>query len=219
MFEKIIYTQLSELMATIRMRSVNNMPFFPYTCSALNMRSIEVILNDITINRINKVVELGAGLSTVYIAWLKKKSNLSFDFFVVEHDQDWVKILQEFIESNFGKNLITFITTPLKNNEVDGYIFDWYDHQILKQHKLNFVDSLLIDGPPAYTKEIEFSRYGAIPFFNSLLAEEYFILLDDTNRRAEKNIMRLWKNKYGIEFRKLTNKSKISIKGNIFNIL
>ncbi len=60
---------------------------------------------------------------------------------------------------------------------------------------------VLIDGPRAYKREIAHSRYFALPFLKDILEEKHVIFLDDANRNGEKDILQMWNNEFGIEFR------------------
>ena len=72
-------------------------------------------------------------------------------------------------------------------------------------------DFLLVDGPPAYTKETEFARYPALHFFREYLANDYTVILDDVSRLGEQWIMDQWELKFGIKFERRADLERIAI--------
>jgi hypothetical protein len=59
------------------------------------------------------------------------------------------------------------------------------------------IDLLIVDGPPG--SKTEMSRYPAVPFLmdRKLLAEDYSIFLDDTQRYYESKILDRWSEEIG----------------------
>ena len=86
------------------------------------------------------------------------------DMHCVEHDSDWLDKYDS----------ITYYHAPI----VDG----WYDEKVLEEvpsdHSL-----LLIDGPPGYI-----GRSGVLPHIKKL-AEGKIVIVDDTHRKAESDLV------------------------------
>ena len=53
---------------------------------------------------------------------------------------------------------------------------------------------LIIDGPPENTQK--WARYPAIPLLYDYMAKGCIVILDDANRKDEKEIIEMWKTEY-----------------------
>ena len=51
---------------------------------------------------------------------------------------------------------------------------------------------LLVDGPPGYGDGMERSRYPALPVLEPRLSPGAMVILDDANRRGEREILERW---------------------------
>ena len=85
--------------------------------------------------------------------------------------------------------------TPLKDIELDGDHFQWYD---LSDFSVAEIDVLCIDGPPGFIQK--YSRYPALPLLYACLAEQCVVFLDDAARDDEQVIVERWLKEYP-EFR------------------
>lgn len=169
--------------------------YIPFTRWSLSPSTIAHILNDIVINSRKNIVEFGSGTSTFYIAKIIQKLKLEATFISVESDKDWIIKMKSLINKYSLNDYVNIIYAPLK--EVPEEIsFDdkgqWYDSEILKK-QLNFeepVDLVVVDGP--WGGLCRLSRYPAIPFLKKDLSKSFTVVLDDTFRDAEKQILRHW---------------------------
>jgi len=87
-------------------------------------------------------------------------------------------------------SFVTFIRTDLKEIQTPQGLTKWYDLDIISKSILNKkFDLIIVDGPPANTEEIKYSRYPAFIYPVNNYADECCILLDDANRQGEKEII------------------------------
>lgn len=173
-----------------------NLPYLPFNGGALRPICISYILNEIIINQRKNILEFGSGLSTILIARLLKKNNLEAQIITIEHNNEWANIIHEYLVNENLLKYVTIIRTDLKEIETPLGNVNWYDYDIIS-NALNDkkIDLLIIDGPLANTEKIKYSRSPALFEMNKYLASDFCILLDDANRKGEKDLIRLFKKK------------------------
>lgn len=183
---------------------------FSMTALGLSFLKHELIANKRT-----HILELGSGLSTVFMARLIKKEGLSARILSVEHDPAWANKIVDHIKAVGLQDLIDIKLVPLVENPAASKGNKWYDRSLLtsKLEESAMFDLIIVDGPPAYHPAIELSRYGALPFFINKMAKESVIVLDDAGRPGEQKVLHLWKKEFGAEFRILNNRLAVYRKG------
>jgi len=168
--------------------------YLPWTDSALRPAAVQMILNDIVVNNKQTIVELGGGISTIYICRLLTQlhgDSIKRKLYCIEHDEKWAQILNQIlIDENISKELFEIIHCPLEAYSADNKNL-WYGKNLALQGLSN-IDLLLVDGPPAYRKEIEMAREPALPFFEKKLMDTASVYLDDINRSGERKIASKW---------------------------
>jgi predicted O-methyltransferase YrrM len=153
--------------------------------SPMSMRpsAMALVVNEITIGDRRRIVECGSGISTLLIARLLRTR--PGHLWSVEHDRDWRAIVSGWVEDEGLADRVTFIDAGLS----DG----WYCRETIStQLKESEIDLLIVDGPPAYRREIMYARYQAVPFFRERLASDWAIVLDDVHRRGEFEVASRW---------------------------
>jgi hypothetical protein len=126
------------------------------------------------------VLECGSGVSTLLTGLLAEKYDRYAWAF--ENHGSWCAHIREVV-SGLELSRLTITHTPLRNYGD----YDWYD---LPVHPLPRDFGLVIcDGPPG---TIQGGRYGLIPVMGDYLRSDCRILLDDTHRRNEKELIRRW---------------------------
>ncbi len=154
-----------------------------------NIRYLQEIALEVRRSR-GPVLECGSGLTTILIAALT--ASRKTPVFALEHHEEWFNKMRNTLDS-FGFDHVRVLLTPLR----DFGAYDWYD--VPKQTLPKGFDLVICDGPPG---NIKGSRYGLIPEMNHLLSPECVILLDDANRRKEKQVIQSWEQKHGFASRK-----------------
>jgi len=141
-------------------------------------------------------VECGSGISTIYIARLLNQLGRG-QLYSIEHDENWIEILADLLKAE--KERTTFIHAPLVQSS-SSQTRIWYDispiKKTLSQAK---IDMLIVDGPPA-SKPGDLIRYPAVPELKDSLSDNCCVVLDDINRRGEKEILELWKKELNLDF-------------------
>jgi len=175
--------------------------YLPWSQAAMRPSAIAAVLNDIVINNRAYIVECGSGISTFYTGRLLKERGGRL--FTIEHEEQWVALLQGLLAKEELSECVTVIHAPLEPSKhaLDGG--RWYDEEKLRCITGGGkVDLLIVDGPPAYSRELRHARYPAVPFFKDHLAADYTIVLDDINRRGEQEILEKWERELGIKFQR-----------------
>lgn len=197
--------------------------YVPWTGASIHPTALTYILNDITIHRRKHIVECGSGISTLYVASLLKQLKSGAVFQSIDHDKNWITILKDQLAENGLSDYVQFIHAPLSRcRQSLNESCLWYDTDKIEEAITGrSIDLLFIDGPPANKKNLELSRYPAVPIFSSHLAENNTVILDDASRKSERSIVKMWKKEYGIDFKEEILKGDISIgsTGNQYNVL
>jgi hypothetical protein len=161
--------------------------YVPWSVSSMRPSGLVKVLNDIVAHQRKCVVECGGGVSTYFIAQLLKERGGKL--ITIEHSQEWCEVLKSFLA---GQGLADPYT-PGAN---------WYDEATVAEAVAGAkIDLLLVDGPPAYDRSIQFARYPAIPFFKQYLADSFTVVLDDANRNGERIIAERWAQEMGLKMK------------------
>jgi len=170
--------------------------YLPWTKAALRPAAVSALLNEIVIHKRKKILEIGSGISTVYIA---KIINESKKIISIEEDKGWCDTVRNFIkEEGVSSSKYEIIHSPL--NEIDESTPKWYDREVLGSAlEGKRFDMLFVDGPPADSKETRHDRYPALPFLSKYLGKEFVVFLDDAKRGGEKEVVREWEKEFSLE--------------------
>lgn len=191
--------------------------YLPYTISSLKLRSLACILNDIVINSRSKVLELGAGISTILIARMAKLNGIPLIIYSIDQNADWIQYLSNIAQKEDLTQYIHFVYAPLsKSSEFDlAYEFD--KKVVSNQIDQIKFDVFLIDGPTASKRENKFSRATNYHFLESHLAERASIFVDNTNREGERMLVEKIKNGLNLKEVLIDNDFSIFVRGTHFN--
>ncbi|MDQ7039508.1 MAG: hypothetical protein Q9M35_01025 [Rhodothermus sp.] len=126
------------------------------------------------------VLECGSGLSTLLLGLIGER--VGWEVWTLEHDAWWVahmrRMLQRFKVAN-----VHLMHVPLR----DYGDFHWYAVQP-EAFPASFT-LVICDGPPG---NMPGGRQGLLPVMGSRLQPQVVILLDDTDRPAERTIAQQW---------------------------
>lgn len=174
----------------------NGYPYLPYSNSAIDYHSLHILVNDIVINGRESIIEFGSGISTIIFGRLCKINKLNAKLYSIDDNEGWYTIMKDKIKDENLEDYITLIYAPLTDvtiNLPSAHSLKWYNTQILNRELGDKTfDMALTDGPMAYLKEIERSRYPALPYLKDRLRENYSIFLHDSNREGEISIIKDW---------------------------
>ncbi|MGD1842419.1 MAG: class I SAM-dependent methyltransferase [Thermonemataceae bacterium] len=191
----------------------------PISTSAIRPHSLYFMINDILINQRKNLIEFGAGVSTVVIARLIKRNNLTdTHLYSVEHDAQWIALLKTSLALEGLTDYVTFIHSELQTS--DEYLpnLTWYNTTTIKtiiEQQENF-DFVFIDGPIADGK---MKRYPALPFMQKHLNSSYAVFLDDANRGAEKKILKKWRSECNVTYKYANYSFAYILTGTSYNII
>ncbi len=192
--------------------------YFPSTGSAILYHSLCSIINDIVLHKRKNYIEFGAGLSTIIISKFIKINRLSTKVYSIEHNKEWIDFLSNILKEEELEENIKFIYAPLTSSNLSLDKLKWHDESVINDViQDTLFDSALIDGPPERGQEL--ARYPAVPFIWNHLQKDYIIFLDDVNRKEERAIYKLWKQKFNIKFRNVNYKTGYSISNEVYNFI
>jgi hypothetical protein len=134
------------------------------------------------------VVELGGGLSTVWLAYAMETVGEGGRILSLDHDARFADTTRALLAAHVLERVAEVRHAPLKDIELDGELWPWYDLAALADVKS--CDLLVVDGPPAATRDR--ARYPAIPILASTLSDSAIVVLDDYVRQDEKDIVSQW---------------------------
>jgi hypothetical protein len=126
------------------------------------------------------ILECGSGLTTILLGLVAGRRGIKT--FSLEHHAEWrtrvMNVLAQFQLQN-----VQVCLAPLR--DYDG--FSWYDPPFADL-PVDF-ELVICDGPPGETRG---GRYGFWPVFAEHLSKSSVILLDDTQRSGEAEVLRRW---------------------------
>lgn len=131
------------------------------------------------------ILECGSGLSTVLFGI--RAAQAGSRFVSLEHDKDWYALLSKRLML-LGLDDSGLLFAKVVSNKD----FDWYDeHEVISNTApFNFV---LCDGPPSATRG---GRYGLLPRMFSRLAIGALVIVDDSQRADEAQMIKRWLAEY-----------------------
>ena len=133
----------------------------------------------------SSILECGSGLSSILLGIICQQTGGRF--ITLEHDERWHSLVCEKL-SKFGLSTDGIRLTPLRRYDD----FDWYDTSSILTNGDTF-DLVLCDGPPNSTRG---GRYGLLPNVMHRLTDGARIIVDDTVRLDEMNMINRWLDEY-----------------------
>ena len=168
-------------------------PYTPWSSSAMTPIAIRELCNDVVVNDRRSILELGAGVSSIVLCRLADQLDLDVRINSVDEDEGWLDRVGA-IMSPAERARWRPIYAPMTSGRLrDGSHFGrWYDAEIVGDALTDPLDLVVCDGPSAYTPEWRDDRFTALGFSKDLLVERHAVLIDDTNRAAERRLARTW---------------------------
>lgn len=152
-------------------------------------RLVEIVLKQ---NRELIIVELGGGISTLWIGYALRKIGQG-KIYSIEHDRDFFQLTSKQLREHDLENWVELVYSPINEQTINDTDHRWYsiDRPLFVNSE---IDILIVDGPPGKTADS--ARWPAFPFFSPHLKDGAFVLLDDVDRKDEWNIGKRWTNEY-----------------------
>ncbi|MBP2374414.1 putative O-methyltransferase YrrM [Paeniglutamicibacter psychrophenolicus] len=154
---------------------------------AMDAQALLHLVNLLEARKPKFILELGGGTSTIWMGHICRQFGTKI--ISVDHLEDYLDATRAAVIRHGLEDIVDCRHAPLEKIVVDGREYDWYSKTGFSG--IDGIDFLLIDGPPESTGPE--ARYPAVPVLSELLAPEALIVLDDTHRGTEKNILISWK--------------------------
>lgn len=134
------------------------------------------------------VVDIGSGLSTVWLALAAAAEDRGIRIISFEHDETFARATRANLGRQGLDDAVDLRVAPLEPISIDGDQYEWYAESSYRG--LDNVHLVFVDGPPGSTSAT--ARYPALPLLASALVDGAVIVLDDANRSDEKAIIEMW---------------------------
>ncbi|MFC7534254.1 O-methyltransferase [Actinoplanes sp. GCM10030250] len=157
---------------------------------ALNPTDLLEVLHLIRTRRPRRVLELGSGTSSVWIAYVLEKTGgrlISLD-----HDAGYAAQTRAALTAHGLTGVAEVRDAPLVPATIDERDYPWYDPETLAD--LSDIDFVLIDGPPERTGAD--ARYPALHMIEKRLADQATIIFDDATRKDELAALAAWTERF-----------------------
>lgn len=141
-----------------------------------------------------RIVECGAGTSTIVMAHMLRTLNCDAHIYAIENHAPTIERLTEQLRRHQLERFVTLVAVPLVEKRYVGFetIFHWYD---LGSGAIpSSIDLLVVDGP--FSGVNAYARYPAGPELLPKLSRKAHIFVDDANRREEAQMILLWQKLY-----------------------
>ena len=136
------------------------------------------------------IVEASSGSSTLIAAYNIQSLKNNGKVYSLDHDEYYAKQTRELLRIHQLDHIAQVYHAPL--NDSNPIKKNWYDLQYLKN--ISSIDLLVIDGPP--TTGIPHARFPALPLLISKLNPGALILLDDSDRQGERDMIQEWERSF-----------------------
>ncbi len=184
--------------------------YLPWSTLAMRPSGLLAVLNEVVLDRRRHVVECGGGVSTLYIARLLAQRG--GHLWTIEDDPEWAEFLSDSIAQEGLASTATVVCAPLEPTSLSWDGASWYQQSALQAELGGLsVDLLVVDGPKAFSRELRYSRYPALPYFWSSLAPNFAVVLDDINRLGEQRVVARWQVDHRIAFERRLVDGSIAI--------
>jgi hypothetical protein len=121
------------------------------------------------------ILELGAGQSSILFDELRRCGLSNANILTIEHDQAWADYVSTRVRHEVR-------VVKLKHYDDNGLFYKGYAFGDEIKPKIDF---LVVDGPPALTREQKYSRHCSLKLLDQLDPEGFVIVIDDTERGGE----------------------------------
>ncbi|WP_416907697.1 MAG: class I SAM-dependent methyltransferase [Polymorphobacter sp.] len=194
------------------------LPFLPWTSSSLRPAAMWQLLNEVIINQRLRVVELGAGVST--LAFAKVLGPLGGRLISIEDDAGWAQMVRGLLAQHGLGEAVTIVEAPLAPCAAAADGLAWFSSDAVASALSGFeIDLLLVDGPKAIAPGHALARLPAWPMLCTHMAARSAIALDDAARDGEREVMRRWQADPAFDFSVAMQASGIALatRGAAFN--
>ena len=195
---------LSDVVAMAALRPLVT-GYVPLTTWSMRPAAILTIVNEIELKQRSTVVELGSGASTLYLA--RALAEVGGRLVSVEQDPELAAFIRRLLARE-GLSLVATVEqvglAPLPPAlAVDSATWAsperWYDIDRLRSVCPEDIDVLVVDAPPGGDDPRVLAREPVVGVLCGQFAAVYSVFLDDVDRPAEREILRRWGERLGID--------------------
>lgn len=152
-----------------------------------------VYISNIFNHKPKTIFECGSGSSTILAAYSLKALGQG-KVYALEHEKEFAQKTSDAIRDHGLDNFAEVIFAPLIKQKYGDQEYLWYDKQKLPQ--VDKIDMLFVDGPPGHIQKL--SRYPVLLALIKKIEKNCIILMDDTDRPDEKEIIKRWKKEFSL---------------------
>ncbi len=193
-----LYRQL-EALAAVRDVLDGRVPLPATRGMAASADLLRELVTMIMTRRPQMVVETGSGTSTVIIAACLRQAG-SGHLWSLEHLPRFAGETRQLLADRGLEEWATVLDAPLVDVRLDDGTWRWYDITGLPPGPP--IEVLFVDGPPGDIGRL--ARYPALPLLRDRLASDASILVDDSARPDEQEMIARWRAEVaGLEVRTL----------------
>lgn len=165
--------------------------YLPWSTGAMRPAGLVEVCNMVVLDGRQRIVELGAGSSTVLLARLaRERPGATVD--AVEHSERWAGWVAEQLTSEGLDDVARVHHVPLQAGTATDAA-PWYAAAALLEALGDApIDLLVVDGPPAFAPGEGQARRPALPALEHRLAGDAVVVLDDLARPGERAVLEHW---------------------------
>lgn len=164
--------------------------YLPWSSGAMRPAGLVEVCNTIVLDRRRRIVELGAGASTVLLARLARSAGAAVD--AIEHDDRWARWVRGQLAREGLDDVARIHHVPLAQSPAFARS-PWYGIAPLSAALAGEpIDLLVVDGPPAFDPGASQARHPALPTLDDRLTGDATVILDDLARPGEQQVLDRW---------------------------
>ncbi|WP_207481931.1 O-methyltransferase [Arenibaculum pallidiluteum] len=135
---------------------------------------------------VTRALEFGAGQTTVLLDRLRTRCRPAAEIVTVEHDPEWAAE----VGRRVGHQVLLVPTTGTGTRHGAGF----YGPDLIPPGPF---DLMILDGPPAHAHADRLARTGFADVFLDRLADDFVIIIDDAERKGERQLVRMVRQRLG----------------------
>lgn len=140
------------------------------------------------------ILELGSGVSTVYLGLAAKQANRNIRVVSLDHDREYLERTSGHLAAHPASLPVELRHAPLVQYEIGGLPFHWY-RDIPQPGPVSL---MIVDGPPSRDEQLV--RYPAYPALRHFLIPGAWVVLDDVGRTEEQQTLERWRSEFPLDF-------------------